>query len=99
MSEYPLSILKWMAIEHGRGTLGCVANVGEHGFGRDDAADSMEEGVAQGVFGATGDVWGAVDVVTNTPAMGVFCALTCEGVISIYERAMDMAWDDTAEAE
>src|SRR4051812_3004528 len=97
--EYPAAILKRVTVENRAATLGSLAHVREYGLGRDDAAQAMEERIAQGRGGAARDVRRAIDIEGNAPAVRVLIALDAERIFGGEQRAVNLARDNAAKAE
>ena len=79
--------------------MGCSAHVGEDGFGGYDAANSTKKSTIDRGRRASGDVWCAIDVERNSPAVPMVGALCTKRIVRVHEGPMDLALNDAAKAE
>ena len=96
VGEDPLAVLEWMTVQHGELTVGGAPHVRQHGFGGNDAAHAMEQGIVECRCRAPGDVRGAVDVKRHAPTVAVVVALGAERIVGVHQRTVDLALNHAA---
>lgn len=99
MRHDPFAVLKWVTVQHRQFSMGRSAHVGEDSLGGYDAADPTKKATIDRGCGASSDVWCAIDVEGNSPAIAMVVALRTKRIVRVHEGPMDLALNDAAEAE